>query len=285
MNVKQCQHCGTRYRQGQGDGDFCCAGCHQVYQLIQSGGFEEYYRQQDRVGRPVGTRALHNPDLVSIQQLQSAAEAAAAPDGEAVLRIQGMSCMGCAWLIEQLCQRHRGLVLARVALDASLLRLRWQLSGSFDLTELAEELHQFGYRIMGDAATAGPRVSPLALRMVLSLVFSFNGWLLVLAAGAGLGGVAVGPLYDILIVVCLFFSCFIGGSVFFKPAWGAAQLSRWHSDAGPALLLIASLLAALISLLFTGFGPLWAALYFSLLPALVFARWVTQNLALKSSRD
>jgi Cu2+-exporting ATPase len=276
--MKQCKHCGSRYPQGRGQGEFCCAGCEHVCQLIQDGGLGEYYSQQDRVGQPVGDRPFSSLDFVSIDQLQQQAENTS--ECQIAVTIKGMSCMGCAWLVEQLSGRHPSVRFAKVALDSSILSLGWK-PGTFDLCALAEDLQKFGYRITGDVASAGYAVSPLTMRLGLTLVFSLNGLLLSVAAATGIGGEGLRQLYNLLIVVCLLFTLFIGGTVFLKPAWGALQLRRLHSDMVPALLLLALFALALASLLFSGLWVVSASLYFIVLSVMILARWLSDTMKRK----
>ncbi|MFU8847450.1 MAG: heavy metal translocating P-type ATPase metal-binding domain-containing protein [Opitutales bacterium] len=268
-----CKHCGSRYAAREGQGEFCCAGCAQVYQLIQGGGLGEYYRQQDRVGQPVGDRAFAHPDHVSIKKLQVQAESGAA--AELVLPLKGMSCLGCVWLVEQLSRRQPGVLFARVSLETGHLSLKWQ-PGVFDLCALADDLQAFGYQITAEAASAAYAPSPLAMRFWLSLVFSVNGLVLTLAAAADIGGVGLGPLYKLLVVLCLLFSLFIGGGIFLKTAFGALRLHRVHRDLLPALVLLASLIWTICSMLFSAAWNWPASLYFILLPATVFVPWFKQ---------
>ena len=270
--MKQCKHCGSRYRPGSGEGEFCCGGCEHVYRLIQVGGFGEYYSQQDRVGQPVRERPFGSLDLVAVYQLQKQGESGA--ECQIAVHIKGMSCMGCAWLVEQLSIRRPGVRFAQVGLDSSLLSLGWQ-AGAFDLCALAEDLHKFGYRITGDVPSAGYVVSPLAVRLGLTLVFSLNGLLLAFAAATGIGGESLGQLYNLLIVVCMLFTLFTGGMVFVQPGWGALQLRRLHSDVVPALLLLVLFALAMTSLFFAGPWILLASLYFIVLPAMMLARWLS----------
>lgn len=268
-----CKHCGSRYAARQGQGEFCCAGCAQVYVLIQDGGLGEFYQQQDRVGQPVGERAFAASDHVSMRQLQKQAESGA--DGESSLQLKGMSCLGCAWLVEQLCRRQPGVLFARVGLESGRLSLKWK-PGAFDLCALADDLQQFGYQITGEAASGASALSPLAMRFWLCLVFSVNGLLLMLAAASATGGAGLEPLYQLLVVLCLLFTFFIGGGIFLKPAWGALRLRRLHRGLWPASLLLVFLMGALFSILFAAdwIGP--AVIYFLLLPAMVFVRWMQQ---------
>lgn len=275
--MKQCKHCGSRYLQGKGQGEFCCAGCEHVYAMIRESGLGDYYVWQDRAGRPVGLYHSLAVDHVSINQLQKQAENA--PVCKIAVGVQGMSCLGCAWLIEQLARRHQGVLSSRVALNSNRLALEWK-RGDFDFCQLADELGQFGYRITSDAGALGRVISPLAMRLLLTLVFSLNGMLLSLAAVAGIGPAGLYQLYNLLIAACLVFAQLIGGSLFFGPAWRGLLLRRLHSDAVPALVLLILFVLALSSLFSPG-RMLFASLYFILLPAMVFARWLAEVWALK----
>lgn len=275
---KRCKHCGIRYSPAKGQGEFCCAGCEHVYGLILEGGLGGFYLQQDRAGRPVGDRPFSDIDTVLINQLQEQAESGL--ECKIVIGVQGMSCMGCAWLIEQLAKRQPGVHFAKVALNSNCLSLAWK-PGDFELTELANELRKFGYRINGDLQSGGHAVSPLAMRFGLTLIFSLNGLLLLAASAAGLGGAGFERFYDLLIVVCLFFSQLIGGDIFLRPAWRGFMIRRFQKDALPAIFLTLLFLLALASQLLAGAWDISALIYFLLLPVMVLTRWQSEARALK----
>jgi Cu2+-exporting ATPase len=274
--MKQCKHCGIRYRQLDGRGEFCCKGCEHVYSMIQECGLGSYYELQDRVGRPLEGRPFDGADSVSIKQIQEQAENDL--ECKVTLAVQGMTCLGCSWLIEQLAQRQKGVLHARVALNSNLLRLEWK-RGDFDLYKLAEVLQSFGYKING--SRAGYSISPLFMRLGLAVVFSLNGLLLHAAASAGFGGGKLDQLYKLLILICLIFSQIIGGSLYLKPAWRGLLMRRFHSDILPAFLLLALFTLALASLLLSDAWMPISFVYFLLLPSLVFARWLSEVLILK----
>lgn len=150
--ILQCKHCGSRYRKPNGQGEFCCAGCEQVYKLIREGGFGDYYEQQDRAGQPVGERPFAPLDIDWLHRAQTTAESGVA--ASLTLNVCGMSCMGCAWLVEQLARRHAGVRSARVALASGRLSLCWE-PGELDLAYLAEELQRFGYHITEGSGGGG----------------------------------------------------------------------------------------------------------------------------------
>jgi len=246
--------------------------------MIQEGGLGDYYERQDRMGRPLGDRPFESTNSVSINQLQKQAENDA--ECELTLGVQGMSCLGCAWLIEELARRRKGVLHAKVALDSNRLRLEWN-RGEFDLCSLARQLHQFGYKVSGPAGSIGHSISPLAVRLGLTLLFSLNGLLLVAAGTAGVGGSGARQFYDLLILVCLVFTQIIGGALFMRPFWRGLPMGRLHSDALPALLSLALFFPALALPIAPSVGIAFAFAYFLLLPCLVFARWLSDVLLLK----
>src|SRR4051812_21735948 len=84
---------------------FCCAGCRHVHDLLLSCGLDNFY--QLRAGAtlaPVASEALRERDWEWLGELVSAAEATAPADGPVHLdlAIQGLSCLGCVWLIESI---------------------------------------------------------------------------------------------------------------------------------------------------------------------------------------
>ncbi|PXA03735.1 hypothetical protein DDZ13_10595 [Coraliomargarita sinensis] len=271
--MKQCKHCGIPYHRSKGRGEFCCAGCEHVYGMIREGGFEDYYSKQDRAGKPVGDLPFGAVNTVSIKKLQEDAESG--PGCQLTVPVQGMFCMGCAWLVEELAGRQPGVLSAKVALDSGRLSLAWE-PGDFDLCRLAGELHRFGYRISGEPFSRMASMSPLAVRLCLTLVFSLNGGLLLLASAAGIGGPGLRQFYSLLLVVCLLFAHLLGGTLFLRPAWRGLLLRRWHSDAFPALILLGLLLAALFTVFMPHGGVLFAGAYFVVLPVMVLARWLSE---------
>jgi Cu2+-exporting ATPase len=277
----KCQHCGTRYRETDSSGPFCCAGCEQVYELIQEGGLGDFYGQQNGVGLPMKNRKFVESDFAFVRQVQSEAEASGHSKSEAVLRIDGLTCFGCVWLVEHLAKRHVGITLAKVALSSARIHLSWR-AGEADLLALAKELEAFGYSLK-EASVAGFAVSPLLLRFLLTSVFSINAGIVL-----GLGVLEVGAgrmdlLFVLLLLVSFLFSLLVGGQVFFQSAWRAVQMGRWHRDLIPVGAFLSILLWCLFAgLLGSGF-VLPAALYFTLLPVLLLARWLADAWALSST--
>jgi Cu2+-exporting ATPase len=223
----RCKHCATPYTEGSGVDGFCCAGCQQVYMLIQQEGLGDYYRLQDRVAQPLKDRELTDVGVSALRRAQAEVEAGA-ETARSVFEIDGMSCMGCAWLVERLANSQAGCVKAVASLSKHSLTLEWR-SADFDLSALGSELFKFGYRMHptpADPDVASP-VSPLALRCLLTLVFSGNA--LLLAAYEQFAVPAAGErieLLGLLSLICLCFTLLLGAAPFFMSVYRATQIRR-----------------------------------------------------------
>jgi len=233
-----CKHCATPYTERSGLDGFCCPGCKQVYLLIQAGGLGEYYRLQDRAAQPFKDRILTDVDVAALHSAQVAVEAGA-ESGQAVFEVEGMSCMGCAWLVERLAASQAGLTHGHASLSRHTLSLEWR-SGEFDLSALGSELFKFGYRLSSNPGDFShvPRISPLTLRVLLSLVFTGNALLLaayqrfVVPMGDGV------TLIHLLSLICLCFTLLLGAAPFCMSVYRASKIRRWHSDWLPIALLV-----------------------------------------------
>lgn len=248
-----CQHCATPYDEGSGVGGFCCAGCRQVHTLIEEEGLGDFYRRQDRASRPLKDRKLSDLDAAAIRRAQAAAEPGNGA-GEAIFRVEGMSCMGCAWLIEHLASRQPGLVEVESSLSAHTVRLRWKAS-IFGLAAFGAELLRFGYRLEAKPISpqSAPRLSPLVSRLLLSAVFTGNALLL----AAYTYYIGRSTLANLLSLACFCFTLLLGGGPFFLAAYRAARIRRWHSDWNAVLLLFAGMF-------FFGYRVLFSGMHFSI---------------------
>lgn len=272
-----CQHCSTSCPPGDPYEGFCCAGCRSVYGLIHESGLEDFYALQDRAGRPVGDAGKRHPQLTDAQLLE---HARAVPGGfAATLYLSGMTCRGCAWLVERLLGRAPGVRRARVSLTSGRLELCWDTG--FDIIAAQNLLADYGYAL-SLSALPGLSLSPLALRLVLCGLFAANGGLLSLLANYGVGGGELDGLYALLLLANGLLQQLVGVGVFLRPAWDALRLRRWHSDMIPAGLLSGGFLVALIGLPGGGgsWGP-WMLLFLVLVPVFLLARLIADRVALR----
>lgn len=216
-----CKHCGTPFREERGDGGFCCSGCRHVYDLIRREGLDGYYELQDQRGRPLGRTPFTGNDLRWVPDFLEACEAEASGGTAAGrLRVRGLFCGGCAWLVERLGRRFPGLRAIRVSLSAGTAELRWT-PGAFDLAAFIGRLREFGYRAEPGRGLA-TNVSGLAWRVVLTGVFAVNSLLLALPRIADLEAFPLEQLFRLLGFFFLLLSLLVGGAYFFQ-SFGQAR--------------------------------------------------------------
>lgn len=272
-----CKHCGTPYQSSEAAvSEFCCAGCEQVYALIQAGGLEGYYALQDRQGQPVGSLAAAGFEWAD--RVQESAQADGAEVCRLSLALGGMSCMGCVWLVERLARRCPGLCSVRVSLDRQSVDLEWS-AGAFHLRELLQQLAHFGYRAEESGARRTEHsLSPLAWRTLLAGIFALNGCLLAAPQYFQLELSAYAGLIRLLTLLFCFLSYAVGATFFVRPVWQALRQRRLHYDLLPALGLSGALLAALLGLVGSEAATVPALQFFWLVTLSLAARWGQRRL-------
>ncbi|RCL33841.1 MAG: hypothetical protein DBX01_05245 [Puniceicoccaceae bacterium] len=273
-----CRHCATAYIQDSGVGEFCCSGCQQVYLLIKDGGMGDFYRLQDRASLPVKDRRLDDIDIDALRAAQRRVESSGGESVEVVFEIQGMSCVACAWLSERLAKNQTGLIEATASLSRHTLTLHWK-RGAFDLSELGLELFKFGYHLRSTPKDprSEPRISPLFLRLLLSLVFTSNALLLAAFSEYVIRKDEFVTLLHLLSMACLCFTLLLGAAPFFLSAYRAAKIRRLHSDWLPVAMIIASI--GYFSFVDSVGFSLAVFLLSGLVSVLITARWLGALLA------
>ena len=146
-----CVHCGLPVPEGaaRAEGDaFCCTGCEAVWHALHSCGLERYYELQRQAGehgnRPSGLGGYAYLDHDEFR----ARHVAALADGRSrvELRIDGMKCGACLWLLEALPRLERGLLGSRVDLGRSVIVLEWA-PDAVRLSQVAQRIAALGYQV------------------------------------------------------------------------------------------------------------------------------------------
>ncbi len=294
MNAKAgaqsaCRHCGTFFTPGGRLTDFCCAGCQFVHRLINDSGLERFYALKGKRSlAPVKSLVFQNRDYTWLEEARAGAEAAAEEKGGRVsldLDVQGIACVACVWLIENIFRRQAGGL--RIDLNAHLGQLRvWWTPGKFDFQKFAAELQQFGYVLgphSGDARRgAGSR--DLVLRMGLCAAFALNAMAFTLPRYLGMRPeFELARLFQLITVLSATFCLLIGGSYFFRRAWEGIRRGRLHIDT-PISLGILFAYGGSMAGWFLGVEEL---LYFDFIGIFIFlmllGRWL-QQIAVEKNR-
>lgn len=121
---------------------FCCPGCLAVAQHLTGMGLDQYYALRLAPAlRPDQDPIVDVSDDIESQFTRDIADGRR----QIELAVEGITCGGCAWLIEHALERMNGVVVAVVNLAQHRVQIQYdprQLSSSHLITEL----HQVGYR-------------------------------------------------------------------------------------------------------------------------------------------
>lgn len=281
MSLKECQHCGTRYEPAPSKPEgFCCNGCAQVYNLIQSEGFTQYYELRNQPIPPAGAIPLQPRSFRWLEEKQIAAESAQAKGSlsTAGFHLQGISCLACVWLIEQLFQRHPGAVRAIANPQRAHLQLQWK-TGQCDLAAFARELQSHGYLLNPpDFRQGSSRSRELTGRLALSGAFALNGMLFTLPRYLGMAtDFSLAGLFSLLTILFATLSLVVGGSYFISRAWQSTRKGLLHMD----LPISIGVLIAYIGSLIGWMAGHEEALYFDFVCVFTFlmlvGRWLQER--------
>jgi Cu2+-exporting ATPase len=282
-----CTHCGTPFTP-RAQETFCCHGCEYVAQILSDNDLTRFYELKgDTALPPVGSKAFTEaevaPLIAQVQRIEATTEK---PVAQTRFSIEGISCIGCVWLIEAIFKRQAGTARIRIDPQTSAVEMHWQ-RGHFDIAAFAQEVQKIGYRLSlyseDPKAKSGSR--QITHRLGLCGFFLLNTMLFTLPAYLGMGGeFFLAPLFQLLGATFATLSLFIGGGYFIQRAWQAARNRVLHIDLPIAAGLLAGYAGSLIGWA-TGYVHL---IYFDFVATFVFlmllGRWL-QEVALEKNRS
>ncbi len=283
-----CKHCGTAFVPTDGHGEFCSPGCAAVHAQIVRDGLERFYELKDRAVAPAGSAVFQPRDYGWLADAVAAQEAEAGRgerrSAELVLDVQGISCVGCVWLIERLFRRRDGAL--RIEINATQGRLFWRWEpGRFDAVGFARELQLFGYLVgpagekPGTAAAQG-----LRLRLGLAAAFAMNTMIFALPSYLGLERSSeFWPVFEALQAAFATAGLLTGGGYFAKRAVAALRHGLVNLDVPITLGLLIGYAGSLYGWL----GGHAGLVYFDFVAVFSFlmlvGRW-TQEVAIERNR-
>lgn len=214
-----------------------------------SAGLEGFYRLSGGAREPVGARIFHPEETGWLDGAQAAAEAEAAAGGSAPAiecGIDGITCLGCVWLVEELFKREPGAVECAISPARGRLRLRWRAGEGMSLAAFARTLQNFGYRILPRAGAAADRgggggLPSLAKRLGICAALAMNTMLFTLPHYLGMP--PDDPLARVMDPVTFTLatgSLIVGGSYFIARAFAGLRAGVASIDLPIALGLIAA---------------------------------------------
>lgn len=246
--MSDCLHCGTP--NPSTSDQFCCSGCEFVYKTLQSEGLDRFYDLKGKAaGMPVRDRPFQPQDLAWLENALAATEGHSAPT-TLTTSVQGVTCIGCVWLIEKLYLQLPGATHCALFPDTGEATFSWQGETS-PLRELAESLPRYGYALTPiDASKKPPRESRRVLaRLGLTSAFSLNAMAFTLPRYLGMSpDFAFAGLFELVTLISAIFALLLGGSYFFARALAALRQDTIHIDLPISLGLILAFLGSLAGL-------------------------------------
>lgn len=226
-----CLHCGLPVAAGV-DEDFCCSGCAAVYELLRGEGLDRYYELRGSRGVPVADRRSRPRDAKWLELIEERIHAAPEPT-RLTLDVQGLHCVGCVWLIDELFSRSGGG--ERIEVNPALGRVDLVVRPGFDLRSFVASVERFGY-LFGPPVKRAPGASrDLLWRMGVCAAISMNSMIFAIPLYAGLQGGSIFRLFTGLNFGLATLAVAVGGTVFFRSAWQAARQRMLHLDLPIAL--------------------------------------------------
>ena len=150
MTSVQCTLCGlpsgTVVYKGAFDGVdklFCCHGCLHVFTILRESGALAAGvdpRDTDLFRKSLEAGLISRPEATP-EAGEPAGEAA-----ELALQVEGMWCASCAWLIEHMLLRDRGVMSAEVLFTSDLVKVRY-LPQRMPPNRIRERIERLGYRV------------------------------------------------------------------------------------------------------------------------------------------
>lgn len=243
--MSPCEHCGSPFQPESDRDRFCCKGCECVHELIHESGFDRFYElRRNELITPVRGRPFEVHDFAWLEE----AVASAGDHGavaELDCQLEGLSCVACVWLVEQLFERHPGAVRCVSNPARGTLHLEWR-RGECDLTAFARQLLSFGYTMTPRQASRPRDDQGLAARTGLCAAFALNAMGFTLPVYLGMpDDFEFAGLFRLITFLSATLAMLVGGSWFIMRAWRALRHRSIHIDLPIALGLIAAYLGSI----------------------------------------
>jgi Cu2+-exporting ATPase len=232
--MPECLHCGTPFSSTSEEEKFCCRGCGFVHDLIHSEGLGRFYDlRRNSAVKPARSVPFETHDFTWLETATKEAEARNRSSAD--FSLEGISCVGCVWLIEQIFLRHPGAIEASAHPATGILHLHWT-AGKTDLAAFARELASFGYTLVPLRQQTRGEASRLAVKLGLCAAFALNAMAFTLPYYTGMpGDFAFASIFQLIAFLSAMLSMLVGGSYFIQRAWKAVRNGILHIDLPIAL--------------------------------------------------
>lgn len=248
---------------------FCCPGCMNVYQILSLSNEREGTNFRDtelfRACVVSGLIPGSEEDLLRIQEQSHGEEEDGLPKysnekdllKRLELRVEGMWCTACSWLIEHVLIQMEGIVEAKVNFASDLLEIQY-LPHRVDPADISKKLSKLGYKVrpLQDDVEDSSGRKELLVRLGVSAILTMNVMMISFCLYFGL-------LEDIGEEGIVYFSypllimatpvVFYGGYPILVRAWTGL---RYRNTSMDTLIAVGSLSAYLYSIVQMGAGSI-----------------------------
>jgi Cu2+-exporting ATPase len=213
--------------------------------MIGENGFEQFYDlKQGLALAPVRSRPFEEHDFGWLPGKVAESEAKAAGSGNGArldLALEGISCVGCVWLVEKLFQRQPGGIRAVAHPASGRLHLEWA-AGQCDIEGFLRDLVRFGYVAAPAGAVRGDHERRrLGARLGLCGAFALNTMGFTLPGYLGMeADFEFAGLFRLIAFLSATLAMLVGGGYFIDRAWRSLRAGSLHIDLPIALGLLAA---------------------------------------------
>ena len=265
----KCDLCGlplgrSKVQQAVGEGilHFCCPGCQQVFLILStsSEGMPANFRETElyKACLESGIIPREEEDLSSREASEEIPNLESSPPPlPLTIKVEGMWCPACSWLIEEVLRRTKGLLEPRVFFLSDLVQVKY-FPHILSPQEILTRISRLGYRpsLFQEGEAIAREKKDLQLRLGVSSILAMNVMMISLALYAGffrdLSQAAIGyfsyPLWLMTTPVI-----FYGGLPILRKAYAGLRYGRASMD---TLISVGALAAYFYSLVQMARGSL-----------------------------
>lgn len=282
-----CFHCGLStlnplYFKDDLEKSFCCHGCLTVFQIIEESKLELYYEIKKDSD---STQFLPTPDskknFKHFDDESFKAEYVHLNNGEETLKLylEGVHCIACLWLIENIPQIIKGVIKASFDFDNSVVTLSIKQGSLF--SEVGKLLDQLGYpphpiKTNDDAGKLKAKEErSFLIRLGIAMACMGNIFLFSISIYGGLEGNLKQVFTWLSFIISLPVVTYCSYP-FYRSALAALRVKKLNMDLPISVALIAGTFSGLISII-TSSGET----YFDSLTSLVFLLLLSRYCLLK----
>jgi len=245
---------------------------------------DRFYQLRNGASAPVGSSVFNRRDYQWLQDAVQASNTEESNPCDIHLNIQGISCVGCIWLIEKLYMQTPGALKIQINAQLGKVRMFWETE-RFDIVQFAHTLQRFGYNLGPHTANPQQKTKDISIRLGLCAAFALNAMLFTLPRYFGMASdFALAPLFEILAVLFATLSLAAGGQYFITRAWKGLKNGVLHIDLPIALGVVMAYVSSVVGWLLR----VPELIYFDFVATFVFlmllGRWL-QEFALEKNRN